>query len=33
MLDIKNMDFIDKSEIKNRANSIFTTTGSPSTSV
>ena len=32
MLDIKNMDFIDKSEIKNRANSIFTTTGSPSTS-
>ena len=32
MLDIKNMDFIDKSEIKKRANSIFTTTGSPSTS-
>ena len=32
MLDIKNMDFIDKSEIKNRAKSIFTTTGSPSTS-
>lgn len=32
MLDIKNMDFINKSEIKNRANSIFTTTGSPSTS-
>ena len=32
MLDIKNMDFIDKSEIKTRANSIFTTTGSPSTS-
>lgn len=32
MLDIRNMDFIDKSEIKNRANSIFTTTGSPSTS-
>jgi len=26
------MDFIDKSEIKKRANSIFTTTGSPSTS-
>jgi len=32
MLDIRNMDFIDKSEIKKRANSIFTTTGSPSTS-
>ena len=32
MLDIKNMDFIDKTEIKKRANSIFTTTGSPSTS-
>ena len=32
MLDIKNMDFINKSEIKNRVNSIFTTTGSPSTS-
>lgn len=32
MLDIRNMDFIDKTEIKKRANSIFTTTGSPSTS-
>jgi hypothetical protein len=32
MLDIQNMDFIDKSEIKKRASSIFTTTGSPDTS-
>ena len=32
MLDIRNMDFIDKTEIKKRANSISTTTGSPSTS-
>ena len=32
MLDIRNMDFIDKTDIKKRANSIFTTTGSPSTS-
>jgi hypothetical protein len=32
MLDIRNTEFIDKKEIKNRAKSIFTTTGSPSVS-
>ena len=32
MLDIKNMEFLDKSEIKKRANSIFTATGAPGTS-
>lgn len=32
MLDIQNSQFIDKEEIRNRAKSIFTTTGSPSTS-
>ena len=32
MLDIRNTEFIDKAEIKNRAKSIFTTTSAPSTS-
>lgn len=32
MLDIQSMDFIDKTEIKKRANSIFTKNGSPETS-
>ena len=32
MLDIQNQEFINKSEIKNRAKSIFTTQGAPGTS-
>jgi hypothetical protein len=32
MLDIRNTEFIDKKEIKNRAKSIFTETGSPNVS-
>jgi len=32
MLDIQNTEFINKSEIKNRAKSIFTTQGAPGTS-
>ena len=32
MLDIRNTNFIDKAEIKNRAKSIFTAKGAPNVS-